>query len=704
MAQKVNRVVTFYSYKGGVGRSMAVANIGLLLAKWNYKVLLIDWDLEAPGLENYFKSLLDLDKAKIKLGLIDLLRLKTESPLAAVEEIPWKDYINMIEVNNVTNLHLITAGRRDENYIKNVREFDYIRFYERFDGGEYLENLREFWLDNYDFVFIDSRTGLTDSSGICSIHMPDILMLFFTPNEQSFYGIKDVSRKAIEGQKEIIYDRFQLRTLPIPCKIENAETVLLDEWMKKISVESVDMFEWLPKNKDMEHVISPAQIINQIKIPYKTLYSFGENLAIDELKINDPSEVSYVYQTIAALIANDLQDSHLLIDSRDTLIKKVKGEEIVDTASLIQQVRNEKKYKEEIENLLKDKLDNEAQLKTYYSKRRSRGIAYSIFGGIAIALVILLLIFFLKPAGNSLGSIKNTDDSLSQSKATAFVTQYSDPSAEKYDVPFNLRMLKEYYLLDKRYQDTLQNIKGQIENTIGYKFRDILDSFYRGIRINSNNIQEYLADSIEWSGKKTSRQDFQGWFNKFSNYTFLNKIIDSTFSLASDSAGFMAVYLETGNVIIDSELKEYKSFKSLDTVRFDYDIKMNSFTYRIIDSVPVKPTIEIFVCNTKNTQVYRSVGNIANALKSDSGFNVRIRNNFVSSTDPSSPYYITSNQVRYNGKAELKIAQYIQRLINKDPDMNVRLVNARTATRNYISVFICEGNDAPMTQKPAAAK
>jgi MinD-like ATPase involved in chromosome partitioning or flagellar assembly len=48
------RVVTFYSWKGGVGRSFALANVGVQLALSGMRVLLIDWDLEAPGLERYF--------------------------------------------------------------------------------------------------------------------------------------------------------------------------------------------------------------------------------------------------------------------------------------------------------------------------------------------------------------------------------------------------------------------------------------------------------------------------------------------------------------------------------------------------------------------------------------------------------------------------------------------------------------------------
>jgi MinD-like ATPase involved in chromosome partitioning or flagellar assembly len=43
------KIVTFYSYKGGVGRTMAMANAGAFLAAAGKKVLLVDWDLEAPG-------------------------------------------------------------------------------------------------------------------------------------------------------------------------------------------------------------------------------------------------------------------------------------------------------------------------------------------------------------------------------------------------------------------------------------------------------------------------------------------------------------------------------------------------------------------------------------------------------------------------------------------------------------------------------
>ena len=43
-------IVTFYSYKGGTGRTMALANIAWILASNGLKVLVVDWDLDSPGL------------------------------------------------------------------------------------------------------------------------------------------------------------------------------------------------------------------------------------------------------------------------------------------------------------------------------------------------------------------------------------------------------------------------------------------------------------------------------------------------------------------------------------------------------------------------------------------------------------------------------------------------------------------------------
>ena len=71
--QPRGRVLTFYSYKGGAGRSMALANVAWMLALNNKRVLMIDWDLEAPGVHRYFHPFLDDKELQSTRGLIDFV-------------------------------------------------------------------------------------------------------------------------------------------------------------------------------------------------------------------------------------------------------------------------------------------------------------------------------------------------------------------------------------------------------------------------------------------------------------------------------------------------------------------------------------------------------------------------------------------------------------------------------------------------------
>src|SRR5436189_5698170 len=74
-----SEVITFYSYTGGVGRSMALANVACLLARRcpdKRGVLMVDWNLESPSLQRFFHDRFSgLRDAKLddRPGLLDLL-------------------------------------------------------------------------------------------------------------------------------------------------------------------------------------------------------------------------------------------------------------------------------------------------------------------------------------------------------------------------------------------------------------------------------------------------------------------------------------------------------------------------------------------------------------------------------------------------------------------------------------------------------
>ena len=74
-ASQPGKIITFYSYKGGTGRSMAVANIACLLgkrlARTSQRVLVMDWDLEAPGLHRFFAAKSDLPEYESRPGVMN---------------------------------------------------------------------------------------------------------------------------------------------------------------------------------------------------------------------------------------------------------------------------------------------------------------------------------------------------------------------------------------------------------------------------------------------------------------------------------------------------------------------------------------------------------------------------------------------------------------------------------------------------------
>jgi hypothetical protein len=79
------RILTFYSYKGGTGRTMALANVAWILASRGKRVLMIDWDLEAPGLHRYFAPFL----ADAELGETDgLMEFLAQYVVSVTKELP----------------------------------------------------------------------------------------------------------------------------------------------------------------------------------------------------------------------------------------------------------------------------------------------------------------------------------------------------------------------------------------------------------------------------------------------------------------------------------------------------------------------------------------------------------------------------------------------------------------------------------------
>src|SRR5262245_23808767 len=123
-------VITFYSYKGGVGRSMALANVAVLLARRaRLRVLVVDWDLEAPGIEKYFA---DLRMNQSGVGLLPLLRQVASGSDPDYAEFTW----TVSALDGKFEFSFLHSGREaDPDYFQHLERFEWPRFFAKGGGN-----------------------------------------------------------------------------------------------------------------------------------------------------------------------------------------------------------------------------------------------------------------------------------------------------------------------------------------------------------------------------------------------------------------------------------------------------------------------------------------------------------------------------------------------------------------------------------------
>ncbi len=271
------QIITFYSYKGGTGRTMAMANVAWIIASNGKRVLTVDWDLESPGLHKFFHPFLDPSTVEATPGVIEIIN---DYAAAATSYGPRSDdwYLECARVDRHAvsldwtfpeggRLDFLSAGRQNRDYSSAVCSLDWDNFYDRLGGGRFFRALRDDMKRNYDYVLIDSRTGLSDVADICTIELPDVLTVCFTLSDQSIEGAANVARQ-ISGR----YRERNIRVLPVPMRIEDGEKEKLDVGRSLARTR----FEGFPAGMTQE---TAALYWASVEVPYKPFYAFEEILA-----------------------------------------------------------------------------------------------------------------------------------------------------------------------------------------------------------------------------------------------------------------------------------------------------------------------------------------------------------------------------------------------------------------------------------------
>jgi len=323
IASTQGSIVTFYSWKGGVGRTMALANVAVQLARHGRGVLMVDWDLEAPGLGRYFSDdelLIPLKPAQDASGLMGLLREAVagaepahalwENRLASIKVPPSAPNFRTAYPPTPGRLHFLPSGIGSEDYSQRLADFSWDRFFAEQQGGQWLETLRGQWARRYEFVLIDARTGLSDSSGVCTVQMPDLLVLVFTANDQSLADGLKIVAAAQRGRGQFTYDRPPLAVVPLLSRWCGDDEVEMGErWMRRFDQDLPPLVSaWLPRD------FSPRQLLEKIRIPHVGRFSFGEPLPVLTHSLTDANLPGLAYDTLARLLGSRLAEAGQIID------------------------------------------------------------------------------------------------------------------------------------------------------------------------------------------------------------------------------------------------------------------------------------------------------------------------------------------------------------------------------------------------------
>lgn len=296
------RVITFYSYKGGVGRSMALANVACLLAEKGRRVLVVDFDLEAPGLDRYFRQpeiRLRIRSPRRNAGLVDLFHAFRKG-----RPFDWRRCVAQVRWENAPHgVDLLSAGGGSADYAEMIQSLNWDELFQKHDFGEYLCKLREEWRDEYDVVLIDSRTGMSDIGGICTILLPDALVMLFTANQQSIEGTAEVVRRARAAQETLPVERGRMLAVPILSRDDRrTEYEQSERWRFRIAEAMGGFFsDWVWEG------VPPDAVLQTLYLPQIAYWSFGERLPVLERpdELQDPSSLGAAYHRLARLIDGD---------------------------------------------------------------------------------------------------------------------------------------------------------------------------------------------------------------------------------------------------------------------------------------------------------------------------------------------------------------------------------------------------------------
>jgi hypothetical protein len=194
-------VATFYSFKGGVGRTTLLVNVANVLAARGERVLIWDLDLEAPGV-HHFPSL-EPPEAVWQSGFLEWLGQTPPCPTIEPTSV-WPAEVWMRTLGDRVyetrgakgRIFVLPAHGTNANLGRAYGAIDWHSLFVDLPahGLHLFSRVRDMLIDRFEptFLFIDSRTGISDLGGFLTGFLPDCTILVGNYSRQSTEGLRGV--------------------------------------------------------------------------------------------------------------------------------------------------------------------------------------------------------------------------------------------------------------------------------------------------------------------------------------------------------------------------------------------------------------------------------------------------------------------------------------------------------------------------------
>lgn len=341
-------VVTFYSYKGGMGRTTTMMAFALWLAHKGIRIAIIDCDLEAPGYLNFFnlshqKSFSDGFKNGFVEFMGDCNFLNKKIDISNYTVIPTAPQNNKELAQIYDNIIIVPGGNLNDAFTEEFGLFDNESEIDKEhrkladeNRRDYIEGLSRINLSNpsvvkqnfntlinllkqeyeIDIVLIDSRTGFNDIYGSVVFDLADEIVAFFGFSKQTMPGLRqllDTYQKSIN-----ISDINSLGLTICNSILPSIEELNDNDLLNK---------KWSSYEKDFKDNIVKFCENKNISVP--NFFSIHRSNDLEELGMNEQADLSFVqmiknntfndYSSLFDSIYNSLQIKGLITENKNII-------------------------------------------------------------------------------------------------------------------------------------------------------------------------------------------------------------------------------------------------------------------------------------------------------------------------------------------------------------------------------------------------